>query len=442
MRIDKIEIQNFKRFEKQMLELHPQFTLLVGDNGAGKTTLLDALAVAAAVWLVKVPDSTLASSGRNILTNEIRLDPKKEGDRIQFNECKPVAVLATGQIAGRDVQWCRQIRKEGARTTNAEAKEALAIIADVFIRVAGGDKVLCPVIAYYGAGRSWLPSQHRNPKGKANGPARRWEAFYDCFEERIRLSDLQDWFQREVIAFANRGGTWRPGYEVVKMAILRCIPESEDLWYDGDRAEIVLSIDGKAQPFSLLSAGQRMMVALIADIAIKAVTQNAFLLPADQLGPEDRPWPRILRETPGLVLIDEVDVHLHPKWQRRVVGDLKETFPSMQFVATTHSPQVIGEVPADEIRLMSQTGEITQPRISMGVDSNWILDHIMPDAESRDAKTRKLLDDIEEALDADDLIAAEKNLREAHDRIQGSDGELTRLESSLESLKMLAHEND
>jgi len=51
MRIDKIEIQNFKRFEKQTLELHPQFTLLVGDNGAGKTTLLDALAVAAAVWL-------------------------------------------------------------------------------------------------------------------------------------------------------------------------------------------------------------------------------------------------------------------------------------------------------------------------------------------------------------------------------------------------------
>ena len=120
MRIEKIEIQNFKLFEQQTLELHPQFTLLVGDNGAGKTTLLDALAVAAAVWLVKVPDSTLASSGRNILTNEIRLDSKKEGDRVQFNECKPVAVLATGQIAGRDVQWCRQIRYEFLRS-NAQA---------------------------------------------------------------------------------------------------------------------------------------------------------------------------------------------------------------------------------------------------------------------------------------------------------------------------------
>ena len=382
MRIDKIEIQNFKRFEKQTLELHPQFTLLVGDNGAGKTTLLDALAVAAAVWLVKPPDSILANSGRNILPTEIQLISKEEGDRTQFNERKPVAVIATGEIVGRDVQWCRQIRKDGSRTTNADAKQALAIIADVYKRVENGDNVLCPVVAYYGAGRSWLPSKQLNPIGKAAALARRWGAFYDCFEERIRLGDLQDWFQREAFAFANRGGTWRPGYEAVKLAILRCIPGSTDL------------------------------------------------------------WPRILRETPGLVLIDEVDVHLHPKWQRRVVGDLKETFPSMQFVATTHSPQVIGEVPADEIRLMSQTGEITQPRISMGVDSNWILDHVMPDAESRDAETRKLLDDIEEALDEDDLTAAEKKLREAHDRIQGTDGELTRLESSLESLKMLAHETD
>ncbi len=442
MRIDRIEIQNFKRFEQQTLELHPRFTLLVGDNGAGKTTLLDALAVAAGVWLVKPPDTTLVDSGRNIMSAEIRLVSEQVGDRVQFKELKPVSIQAEGVIAGQSVAWCRQIRKDGARTTSADAKAALDVVAGVYARDEAGEDVLCPVIGYYGAGRAWLPSRARGQKAKANGPARRWDAFYDCFEERIRLGDLQTWFQREAIAFANRKGSWRPGYEAVKRAVLRCIPDCENLWYDGDRAEIVLLIEGAAQPFSLLSAGQRMMVALIADIAIKAVTQNAFLLPADQLGPEDEPWPRVLRDAPGLILIDEVDVHLHPKWQRRVVGDLKETFPAMQFVATTHSPQVIGEVPADEIRLMSQAGEITQPRISLGVDSNWILDHVMPDAESRDTETRKLLDDIEEALEEDDLTAAERKLREAHERIQGSDGELTRLESSFESLKMLAHEDN
>ena len=442
MRIDRIEVQNFKRFEQQTLDLHPRFTLLVGDNGAGKTSLLDALAVAAGVWLVEPPDSTLNNSRRYILPNEIRIIGKKEGDRTLFEERKPVKVTAVGQILGEEVSWCRQIPRGKRKTNNGESKRALDIVANVYRRVEANEEVLCPVIAYYGAGRAWLPSRERSPKGKSNGPARRWEAFYDCFEERIRLNDLQNWFNREVIAFANRSGSWRPGYEVVKKAILRCVPGAGDLWYDGDRAEIVLEIEGETQPFSLLSAGQRMMVALIADIAIKAVAQNAFLLPPDKLGSDDLPWPRVLRETPGLVLIDEVDVHLHPKWQRKVVEDLKETFPSIQFVATTHSPQVIGEVPPDEIRLMSESGEITQPRISKGVDSNWILDHVMTDAESRDRDTRRLLEAIDTLLDEGELAAAEKKLLKARERMRGSDGELTRLESSLESLKMLGDEND
>ena len=222
MRIDRLHIKNFKRFEEHTLDLDHRFTLLVGDNGAGKTTVLDALAIAAGVWLVKPPDSTLINSGRNILPKEIRLVEKKEGDRTQFLECTPVSITATGVIDGDEVEWCRQVREGGARTTNAGAKDALEIIEHHYLRVQSGENVLSPVIAYYGAGRAWLPSRDRSRKGrKVHGPARRWEAFYDCFEERIRLSDLQVWFQREAIASANRDGRWRPGYHVVKRAILR-----------------------------------------------------------------------------------------------------------------------------------------------------------------------------------------------------------------------------
>ena len=310
------------------------------------------------VWLVKPPDSTLVSSGRNILPKEIRLVSKKEGDRTQFLECKPVSITAAGEIANSEVQWCRQVREGGARTTNAEAKAALDVIKHHFLRVQSGENVLSPVIAYYGAGRTWLPSRDRNPKGKkVNGPARRWEAFYDCFEERIRLSDFQVWFQREAIAFANRRGRWRPGYYVVKRAILRCVPDADDLWYDGDREEIVLSIGGQARTFSNLSAGQRMMVALIADIAIKVLAQNTYLVPEER--PEDAELlPEVLQRTPGLVLTDEIDVHLHPKWQRRVVDDLKETFPGIQFVCTSHSPFIIQSLKPGELRTLDQSGPL------------------------------------------------------------------------------------
>ena len=357
MRIDRLRVRNFKRFEDCEWELHPRFTLLVGDNGAGKTTVLDALAVAAGVWLVNPPDSTLVNSGRNILSREIRLVPKKKGDRTQFVECKPVSIEAAGRIENRDVRWIRQIRRNGVRTTNAEAKDALEIIENLFSRDRSGENILVPVIAYYGAGRAWLPSRDRGSRHrKSNGPARRWEAFYDCFEERIRLNDLQTWFQKEGLAFASRGGRWRPGYEIVKRAVLRCIPGADDLWYDGDRAEIALSIDDQTQPFMNLSAGQKMMVALVSDIAIKSVTQNSYLVPDDRLDNDNDSFPDVLQRTPGVVLIDEIDAHLHPKWQQRVVSDLKETFPMIQFVCTSHSPFIIQSLDEGELRPLDQSG--------------------------------------------------------------------------------------
>ena len=357
MRIDRVHIRNFKCFDEKDLELNPRFTLLIGDNGAGKTTMLDALAVAAGVWLVKPPDSALAGSGRNILPSEIRLLSKEEGDRTQFLECKPVSVEATGELVGHPARWCRQIRQDGTRTTNAEAKAALEIIDRHFSHVQAGQSVPSPVIAYYGAGRAWLPSRSRREQGaKRSGPTRRWEALYDCFNERIRLADLHVWFQREALAFASRSGSWRPGYRVVKRAILRCIPGADDLWYDGDRSELVLSVDGQARTFGNLSAGQRMMVALVADIAIKAVAQNAYLVAQDSMPSDEELIPEVLQRTPGLVLIDEIDAHLHPKWQRQVVDDLKRTFPSIQFVCTSHSPFIIQSLETGELRSLEPGG--------------------------------------------------------------------------------------
>lgn len=356
VRIDRLRIQNFKCFEDYSLDLDPRFTLLVGDNGAGKTTVLDALAIAAGIWLVNPPDSTLVNSGRNILRKEFRLVPRTTGDRVLFEECKPVSIEAEGEIAGRAVSWCRNVGQHGVRTSNAAAKKALGIIDKHFADDRAGKNPLSPVIAYYGAGRAWLPSRDRSAKGgNKNDLPRRWHAFYDCLAERIRLIDLQRWFRREATA-ALTYGNWRPGYNAVENAILRCLPDAASLRYDGDREDIVLSVSGKSHPFTNLSAGQRMMVALIADIAIKAVTQNPHLVVDDaSVGDGDR-FPNVLQQTPGLVLIDELDAHLHPRWQRRVVNDLKNTFPGIQFVCASHSPFVIQSLEQGELRTVDRSG--------------------------------------------------------------------------------------
>jgi predicted ATP-binding protein involved in virulence len=441
MRIDRLTVQNFKKFTEQTFALHPQFTLLVGENGSGKTAVLDALAVSLGIWLVEAPDTSLHNSRRNILTTEIRLEPSHAGDRIQFREKLPVLVQATGQIGPlQNVTWTRQIKQGGKRTTNADAKEALVMIRGIYQLDALGQSIICPVLAYYGAGRAWLPSNSRLPaEAKANGAARRWAAFYDCFNERIRFDALRKWFHRETTAAGNRGGRMRPGFEVVRRAVLGCVSQADGLWFDPDREQIVLSIAGHAQPFDNLSAGQRMMLALVADIAIKAVIQNAFLLPPDELGPEDEPLPRLLQQTPRVVLIDELDVHLHPKWQRHVIEDLRRTFPKIQFIATSHSPTIISEVQPESLLLLRQEGDRIIPERcgqAYGLDANYVLEHIMG-TTARATPATEAISSVEDALETGDLKTARTRLGKLRALLHGDDAVVVGLEATINNLEAL-----
>lgn len=430
MRIDRLEIENFKKFSKLSIDLHPQFTLLAGENGSGKTTILDALAVAAGIWLVEPPDSTLAGSRREILPTEIRLESEVVGDRTLFRERRPVVVRAIGSIiAGIDefkCTWTRQIRENGRRTTNAGAKEALEHIRRIYRMDAEHiRKTVCPLSCYYGAGRAWLPSRERSRASTKNGPARRWAAFYDCFNERIRFGELHKWFRGESIERGNRQGAWRAGFHAVRHAVLNCVPGAVDISYDADRDQVMLSISGQWLPFDNLSAGQRMMLALVADLAIKAITQNAHTFtdaPSSAL--------QVLELTRGIVLIDEIDVHLHPAWQRRVAHDLKRIFPGIQFVCTSHSPQVIGELKPEEIRLLHGDSVWTPPR-SFGMDSNRVLAELM-DAPPRNAEVEGELRRLFELIDREQY-------RDAHAAIEQTEAIVGRDEPELTRAKTMLH---
>ena len=146
MKINNLAIKNFKKYADLTIDLHPQFTLLVGENGSGKTTILDALAVAMGIWLVEPPDPTLMNSRRKIEQNEIRLTPTLEGDRLQFHRYLPVVVSATGEINGQlGKMWTRQIKEKGIKTTNSDAEEVLGLIENIYKRFTASEKVFCPI---------------------------------------------------------------------------------------------------------------------------------------------------------------------------------------------------------------------------------------------------------------------------------------------------------
>ena len=184
-----------------------------------------------------------------------------------------------------------------------------------------------------------------------------------------------------------------------------------------------------------------MMLALVADIAIKAVTQNNFLVPPDALSSEDEPLPRALAQTPGVVLIDELDVHLHPRWQRRVATDLKETFPKIQFVSTSHSPQIIGELQPEEIRLLDEPRAGDSPAHSSGLDSNAILEDILG-TNSRSHLGRDAIDAVERALEDGNLDAARRQLGNLKELQHGITRDTARLEATINNLEALSDAGD
>lgn len=419
MRIDRIEIINFKGFAHLELELDAHFTLLMGNNGAGKTSILDALGVAAGIWLVGVP----ARSWRNIATHEIRRCPIQIGDTVRFAPEPFAEITATGVIAGKQTTWKRQIRKGGTRTTNADAKEALDILRRLVKREEElPSSVVLPVLAYYSAARLGQPSNHRPSKTSDGKTGReRLEAYYHCLDGSVRHERLNEWFLWAAVAAGQ--GQRRAGHDAVIEAVMKCLPGCRKIWFDSERKEIVADLGGTPVPYYSLSAGQQMTLAMAADIAIKAETLNP------QLGA------KMVKETPGIVLIDELDVHLHPTWQRRVVGDLRAAFPCIQFVCTSHSPQIFGELlPGNILVCDPGSNEWRHPIRSFGMDSSRVLDEEM-DASSRSETLRKQISTLADAVDKEDFQEAESLLNQVEESLGIDDPEVTRVRTLIAFLQ-------
>ena len=147
-----------------------------------------------------------------------------------------------------------------------------------------------------------------------------------------------------------------------------------------------------------LSDGERGVLALVLDLARRLSQANPSL---------DDP----LSEGHAVVLIDEIDLHLHPKWQRQIVHNLTKTFPRCQFIATTHSPQVVASVEPDQVLLLAPN-EVIHPDRSLGMDSNWILRHLM-EAEDRPEAAMAAIQSVESLIEEGTFEKARTAISEA-----------------------------
>ncbi len=363
LKLNKVKLFNYRCFSDTEIHFHPQLTVIIGDNGEGKTAILDAIATGFGVLLTRLP----GISGKNF--------DKATDLRISANKKQPFLRVTIETIEG--ICWDRTEKRDQSLATqklipkSLGTKALLNFVDTQIIDPFNEDRFFTmPVIVYYGTGRGVFDA----PKNKTSFQKEfaRFEALTGALEGTAKFHALFQWIdamedreRRGMVKWEDndfwvKAGSDQslPELNAVRLAIEKMMPG-----FTNPRVEIRpkrFVVDWKKsdskQTYRIeqLSDGYRMTLAMVMDIARRMAQAN--------------PDRKNILESEAIVLIDEVDLHLHPKWQQTILPDLMRTFPNTQFIVTTHSPQVLTTVPAKCLRSLQIETDTDTGKTQIGIN--------------------------------------------------------------------------
>ncbi|MBV1702477.1 MAG: AAA family ATPase [Hyphomicrobiales bacterium] len=408
MHIKSLHLKNFRCFEEATFEFAPGFNLLIGGNGAGKSSVLDAITESLVEWVpVGEVHTTLD------VKKDIRMVLSKNSKSGRFEYVFPLNLLASYDTVDYAfynhnlVQSLRLADRAGSEYDIKKSGGIFDVIAkrDIYLRNEDpNDRLNLPLFMKMATRRSIFGV---NSKLELSKILTKKDTVRDVYGISITAiidgEELAGWFARRTFERLEGGNHINDDnvldeLSLVGGAITACVEGCERIQYFQNGLGLEVSWkNGSTVAFDNLSDGQRTYIAMVADIARRACLLNPHL--------DDK----VLEETPGIVLIDELDLHLHPKWQRSIVANLTKTFPKIQFIATTHSPQIIGECQPEQVIIVTDRGG-AHPFESFGMDSNAVLREIMG-AEDRDKEVNDLIDIMFSQIDERKLEAASASLQ-------------------------------
>lgn len=376
--VESLTIKNFRQYDNFTIDFNQDVTLLIGENGSGKTTILDALAVMLSVILKQLNDE-----GKNLTSEDARRIPSNL-DSVEAvastDICFPIELSVTAIVDGENWTWSRSKPTAKSRTTMGEKefRDFVSNIRENAQKDATPNTVL-PIIAYYGVER--LLREIRN---QGSVPSSRFSAYDHALDPRSDINRFSRYFRMLFIESLKKRNAAIQHLNAIVHACNRVLEPTG--WKDPEWNETVGSIvlrhdDYGYMPLDMLATGTKIAAGLTIDIASRLARANPAITK-----------PETLLSCPGIVLIDEVDLHLHPIWQKEIAIVLRETFPGVQFVLTTHSPHVISSVPNSSVRNLVSLS-VETPEFHEGLRPEVILETIQRTNTQPITENRKKLDE-------------------------------------------------
>jgi predicted ATP-binding protein involved in virulence len=413
MRVTRLKIANLRAIEAAEFKFQPGFNLIVGVNGVGKTSVLDALSISLAP-VVKHVNRLRATRdfsaddirvGADALTVECGIEI--DGEEFTYLVHKPRESSASRKKAAGIPR--QQVHDTPERSEFIGSPPRLATDSQV-----GGR----PFAILFSTRRAVAIDRAPSKGSSAGGvQAALAEALID---RQLRLSEFAEWMHaqktlRREIPAADRV------LNAFEDAVTRFLPGYSNLRVQRGKPPTLLIDHGRTTlEVWQLSDGERGSLALVLDLTRRLAQANhKMVAPA--------------AKAEAVVLIDELDLHLHPKWQRQIVQNLTTAFPNCQFIATTHSPQVIGEVEHDRIQIIAN-GQVYSPTHSFGVDSSRVLEEIM-DANPRAEEVKTLLSQLSREVGRQQFEQARALLARLVERLGEDDPEVTRIRTLLDFME-------
>lgn len=345
--LEKITLSNYRKFEKNTFGLNRYMNVLIGKNAAGKTTILEAVNVILGAYLAAykkyVPSRFVYNiSDSDILQKTVRPHSKEAAITPSIQQY-PCTVKCELMWDGRRKIYSRTVEKEGGRTKfagkNPMQTEVLKWEKEIEKADGSDAEHIYPLVLYLSSARLW----NENRGKEFEKVPTRTDAYQRCLDKKRSSQSAFEYIKTLTsMSVEENDGKPFPAYEVIMKAVRYSLEEEllegQNVVYSSRYGEIAIkNIDGTVIRFASLSDGYRNVIKIVTDIATKMCILNPYL------GGDT------LKRTPGVVVIDELDLSLHPTWQKRIVRILKTLFPKIQFVCATHSPFIIQSLEPGEL---------------------------------------------------------------------------------------------